>query len=74
MERSSRWTYRDSSCLCDKNNSQFLKAIEKEEAEGNQTMRIVGSVRAYLERGTAYIEKIGSVETTSHSHKPIKAL
>ena len=37
----------------------FLKAIEKgEEEEGDQTMTIVGSVRAYLERGTAYIGRL----------------
>ena len=41
----------------------FLKAmaIEKgkeEEEEGNQTITIVGSVRAYLERGTAYIGRL----------------
>ena len=41
----------------------FLKAmaIEKgkeEEEEGNPTMMIVGSVRAYLERGTAYIGRL----------------
>jgi len=39
----------------------FLKAIEKgkeEEEEGNQTITIVGSVRAYLDRGTAYIGRL----------------
>ena len=40
----------------------FLKAIEKgmeeEEEGGDQTMMIVGSVRAYLERGTAYIGRL----------------
>ena len=40
----------------------FLKAIEKGEEEeeegGDQTMTIVGSVRAYLERGTAYIGRL----------------
>jgi ribosomal protein S18 acetylase RimI-like enzyme len=39
----------------------FLKAIEKgteKEEEGDQTMTIVGSVRAYLERGTAYIGRL----------------
>ena len=40
----------------------FLKAIKKGEEEeeegGDQTMTIVGSVRAYLERGTAYIGRL----------------
>jgi ribosomal protein S18 acetylase RimI-like enzyme len=40
----------------------FLKAIEKgkeeEEEGGNQTMTIVGSVRACLDRGTAYIGRL----------------
>jgi ribosomal protein S18 acetylase RimI-like enzyme len=42
-------------------NQVFLKAIEKveeEEEEGDQTMTIVGSVRAYLKRGTTYIGKL----------------
>jgi ribosomal protein S18 acetylase RimI-like enzyme len=37
----------------------FLKAIEKGTEEGgDETMTIVGSVRAYLERGTAYIGRL----------------
>ena len=37
----------------------FLKAIEKGKEEGDPaTMMIVGSVRAYLERGTAYIGRL----------------
>ena len=41
----------------------FLKAIEKgeeeeEEGGGDQTMTIVGSVRAYLKRGTAHIGRL----------------
>jgi ribosomal protein S18 acetylase RimI-like enzyme len=40
----------------------FLKAIKKGEEEdeegGDQTMTIVGSVRAYHERGTAYIRRL----------------
>ena len=40
----------------------FLKALKKGEEEeeegGDQTMTIVGSVRAYLERGTAYIGRL----------------
>jgi ribosomal protein S18 acetylase RimI-like enzyme len=40
----------------------FLKAIKKreeqEEEGGDQTMTIVGSVRAYHERGTAYIRRL----------------
>lgn len=38
----------------------FLKAIGREEAEaeGDPAMMIVGSVRAYLERGTAHIGRL----------------
>jgi len=42
----------------------FLKAMaiekgeEEDEEGGDQTMMIVGSVRAYLERGTAYIGRL----------------